>query len=1094
MTDNAETKHKKLIWLKVFNVRKEESVIVSDFFLHNFFLGLGLAMLLLVSETLFLSLFPVSQFPMVFVVSAISMMLSGRVYSYFEHKVPFKQLLPAILLVLILLTVVLWFMFFIKNFILLPIILITAFRVIYLLSNLEFWGLSSLVFDVRQGKRLFGLISSGDMPAKLLGYLSVYLFVPVIGLQNLLLISAVAFLVSRYFLLKIFRHPEYSQQHISHSKKHFSDKAVLKSFFGNEFIFSLAILGFITAAVFTIIEYSFLVNVKANYHTQEDLVKFLSIFLIVGYFFTLLIKLIFSGRFTARLGIRKTLLIMPIVLLGFSLMYVYFEINAYSFHRNLIFLSIFSVTCGIIKFGINDPVFLAMFQPLQTQLRLKGHTVIKGFVQPAALGIIGLLLLLSVKFYGGIDFIHLNYGLILFAIVWIASVYFSDKNYVLTLSEAIRKRFITGSDLGIVDDDYFEIIRTKIHSQYPEEVIYAISMFEKSNIDLLKEETPLLLKNKSHIILEQVIKIIGDYKWTEFNEDLYRIYNTYPEEKIKTKAIKVFCQLSNNLPPDFLSLTDGNSLNIRKSVIAGLLLNKNLNEVSEAENRLLNLCNSSIDAEKIAAIEIIGNLETNKFNSYVLIYLQDKNIDLQKEAVGAAGKIKSKEFVSALFDLLPDKKIKHEVVLSLSAMGQEPAKEIKRRLINNTSNSKNLIRDYIKILGNTDGEVAVEVLFEILADSTIDIRILVLSALNEMDCECSKEWKSTLTEDLNKEFAMAYWMLNSLQDKFISDTLFRSIQYELELCRKRIFLYLRLLYNGDVIKKAEAALNVVSKEHKANALEVLDQEIPRKLHDYLVALVDNITIPEKLEKLKNFKTGDKLSVAFFVMKKGGDWFSDWTIASAISQVEINDASMEIARDYLKDGSEVIKQSIHEAFLKFNEENAAGTGESVEVFISNMEDENIMSEQRTQRLSDIEKVIVLKSTALFSGTPENIIAEIVAIVKEEFVAKDDVIFRKGDSGSSMYVIYEGEVKIHNGDKVFSVLKSHDFFGELALLDPEPRSASATANVDTLLLKLNEEDAYELMEERTEVLKSIMRILCKRIRLQNEKIITGVKVEN
>jgi CRP-like cAMP-binding protein len=42
----------------------------------------------------------------------------------------------------------------------------------------------------------------------------------------------------------------------------------------------------------------------------------------------------------------------------------------------------------------------------------------------------------------------------------------------------------------------------------------------------------------------------------------------------------------------------------------------------------------------------------------------------------------------------------------------------------------------------------------------------------------------------------------------------------------------------------------------------------------------------------------------------------------------------------------------------------------------------------------------------------------------------------------------------------------------MLDPEPRSASATAASDTLLLKLEEDDAYELMEERTEVLKSIM----------------------
>ena len=136
------------------------------------------------------------------------------------------------------------------------------------------------------------------------------------------------------------------------------------------------------------------------------------------------------------------------------------------------------------------------------------------------------------------------------------------------------------------------------------------------------------------------------------------------------------------------------------------------------------------------------------------------------------------------------------------------------------------------------------------------------------------------------------------------------------------------------------------------------------------------------------------------------------------------------------------------------------------------------------LTEIEKVFVLKSTQLFSQTPENIIAEIVPIVKEVTVSAGDIIFNKGDNGSSMYIIYDGAVKIHDGETTFIENKSRDFFGELALLDPEPRSATATALTDSLLLKLDEEEWYELMEDRPEVLRSIMRILCRRIRLQNE----------
>ncbi|NNC86145.1 MAG: cyclic nucleotide-binding domain-containing protein [Bacteroidia bacterium] len=152
------------------------------------------------------------------------------------------------------------------------------------------------------------------------------------------------------------------------------------------------------------------------------------------------------------------------------------------------------------------------------------------------------------------------------------------------------------------------------------------------------------------------------------------------------------------------------------------------------------------------------------------------------------------------------------------------------------------------------------------------------------------------------------------------------------------------------------------------------------------------------------------------------------------------------------------------------------------------------EHTRDSLTELEKIIVLKSTALFSDTPENVIAEIGAIVEEVIVPKDELIFSKGDPGSSMYIIHNGEIRIHDSDKTFAVLQNLDFFGELALLDPEPRSASATATKDSLLMKINQEAAYELMEDRTEVLKSMMTILCRRIRIQNDKLAMAIDAQN
>lgn len=140
-----------------------------------------------------------------------------------------------------------------------------------------------------------------------------------------------------------------------------------------------------------------------------------------------------------------------------------------------------------------------------------------------------------------------------------------------------------------------------------------------------------------------------------------------------------------------------------------------------------------------------------------------------------------------------------------------------------------------------------------------------------------------------------------------------------------------------------------------------------------------------------------------------------------------------------------------------------------------------------RLLLIEKVLLLKSLSLFEETPQTVLAEVAEILEEEEFEAGHRIFNAGDIAQSMYIIFKGQVRIHNGDHTFAVLKENDFFGELALLDTETRSASATTVTDTFLLKIDQEPIYELMESRIEVAKGIIKTLCRRIRTQNAKAV-------
>ena len=140
---------------------------------------------------------------------------------------------------------------------------------------------------------------------------------------------------------------------------------------------------------------------------------------------------------------------------------------------------------------------------------------------------------------------------------------------------------------------------------------------------------------------------------------------------------------------------------------------------------------------------------------------------------------------------------------------------------------------------------------------------------------------------------------------------------------------------------------------------------------------------------------------------------------------------------------------------------------------------------------LEKVLVLKSLAIFNETPETILSELAPLMQEEEAEAGTVLFREGDVGDCMYIIYKGDVKIHKGSTTLAILQEKDVFGELSLLDSETRSATATANSDCFLFKIDQEPFYELLESRPEIAKGFIKILCQRLRAQNERTVASSK---
>ena len=140
------------------------------------------------------------------------------------------------------------------------------------------------------------------------------------------------------------------------------------------------------------------------------------------------------------------------------------------------------------------------------------------------------------------------------------------------------------------------------------------------------------------------------------------------------------------------------------------------------------------------------------------------------------------------------------------------------------------------------------------------------------------------------------------------------------------------------------------------------------------------------------------------------------------------------------------------------------------------------------LLTIERVALLKSIDIFAETPDYILASVARIIEEVELVPGENFIQEGESGDCLYIVIEGEVRVHSNERTILILGPGKTVGELALLDPEPRAASVTAVNDAFLFRIDREPFDEVMADRPEIALGIIRTLTRRLRQQG-RIITG-----
>lgn len=131
----------------------------------------------------------------------------------------------------------------------------------------------------------------------------------------------------------------------------------------------------------------------------------------------------------------------------------------------------------------------------------------------------------------------------------------------------------------------------------------------------------------------------------------------------------------------------------------------------------------------------------------------------------------------------------------------------------------------------------------------------------------------------------------------------------------------------------------------------------------------------------------------------------------------------------------------------------------------------------------ERIDFLTRFSHFSEAPVSFLDHFVRVLEEISVPAGRSLFQIGESGNSMFIVVNGELKVHHEEYTFSVMQPGDVFGKYYLIDLQGRSASVTALTDSHLFVITQDTYLELTKQDSFLTKMIQKVLVGRLRKMN-----------
>ncbi len=868
----------------IFKIRPGEELPTGLLLLHSFFVGVALVFFETTSYALFLEAYGVDKLPYVYIVSSLFITFFGFVYSRFEKRIPFSRLLFYTLAFLFGSVLLLWGLLTFASLPWLAMGLVIWHSLMAALIGLEFWGLAGHLFNVRQGKRLFGLIGVGEILAGIVSGFSVPTLVHFIGqTQHLLLISAGgigACLLILGYILRLFG--DQLSPPDEEEKEGKADATLSRSRYLN------LVLGFAAFSVlaYYFLDYVFYEQVDAYYRTEAEIASFLGFFLGALGVINFVANAFLPGRVITRYGLSLGLLTVPcIVLIGMT--------GAASAHGvAAAFFWVAAVTKlldEVMRNAIGEPSLRILYQPFPLGQRLRAQTLLETIAEPAAGALTGLLLLGATEILGYRS-IHIVVAALLTCGGWIVAAVFLRREYTVVLMRALTRRKLGGSSLSLEDEESEAVLRKGLESSEPGVVIYCLDMLEEIEHERLASYLLRLLEHADPQVRANALERIGRLGQTGALPALQDRLQKETDPEVRGMVLRTLCAVTEIEAFDgifpYLESSDPEE---RRGALVGLLSYGGIDGVLSAGTHLNALLDAEDPQERRLAAQVLGEVGIASFYRPLLRLLGDPDLSVRQAAIQASGHLKNPRLLPPLLDSFSVPSLKKTAISAIVAFGEAIVPELEEAF-DARGATRELRSRIIRILGRIGGDEAIAVLNKKIDFSEEDIRNRIMAALVQCRYRATGGEALAMKNRLRNEVNDATWTLSAIVDfgdYAPARELVRALHSEVESNRCSILLMLAMIYPRDSILSAQADIAGGHRDKRARAIEMLDSLMTQDIKELVIPLLEDISTAQRHSRLVAHFEQHRMSPherLKEILARSQQWTSVWTKSCALFAV------------------------------------------------------------------------------------------------------------------------------------------------------------------------------------------------------------------